>query len=88
MPENNSLGACADGYQGILCADCKIGYSRTGSSYKCSICPTVASNVIRMIGLFFIMIIGIIFLIRSNMQGALQKKNYLSVFIRILLNHF
>jgi len=86
--ENNLLGACAEGYQGILCADCSVGYSRTGSSYKCSKCPNQADNTVKLFFLFLAMMAGIVFLVRSSLQGALQKKSFLSVFIRILMNHF
>jgi hypothetical protein len=34
------------------------------------------------------MLAGIVFLVRSTLQGATQKKNYLSVYFRILMNHF
>ncbi len=30
-PENNPMGSCDEGFQGILCADCRVGYSRTSS---------------------------------------------------------
>ena len=86
-PENNSLGACNTGYQGILCTDCQIGYSRTGT-YECSACPEETANAFRIMALAIIMIILLVLLIRSTLQGALEQKNYLSVFIRILMNHF
>jgi hypothetical protein len=66
-PENNPMGACQEGYQGIVCADCKIGYSRTGSIYECTACPELAQNIIRLIGLFFFLIIGVTFLVRNNL---------------------
>jgi hypothetical protein len=34
------------------------------------------------------MIAGVVFLVRSTLQGALEKKSFLSVFLRILMNHF
>ena len=71
-----------------MCLDCQVGYSRTGSDYKCSGCPTKQANSFRLVGIFIVVFIGLIFLIRSNLQGALEKKNYLSVFFRILMNHF
>lgn len=37
--ENNTLGACAAGYSGILCSDCNSGFYLSGSSYKCTACP-------------------------------------------------
>lgn len=61
------MGACETGYQGVLCVDCQIGYSRTGSSYECSACPDNGVNAVRLIGLFFIIIIALSLLIRSNL---------------------
>lgn len=34
-PDYNPIGSCLTGYQGILCTDCAIGYSRKGD-YECS----------------------------------------------------
>jgi hypothetical protein len=65
-PENNSLGACADGYTGYLCTDCNIGYSRTGN-YECSACPDNTSNALKMIGLLIVLLIGLVLLIRSTL---------------------
>ena len=28
-PENNPKGSCAEGYRGVLCTDCKTGYTRS-----------------------------------------------------------
>jgi len=41
----------------------------------------------RLLGLFFVLIVAIVILIRSTLQGAFEKKNYLSVYLRIFLNH-
>ena len=38
--------------------------------------------------MFFLLILLLIFLVRSNIQGAGKEKNYLPVFFRILTNHF
>lgn len=65
--ENNTLGACAKGYEGILCADCAIGFSRTGSSYKCSKCPEEADNAVKITFMFIIVIAGVVFLVRSTL---------------------
>ncbi len=61
------LGKCNTGYQGVLCADCAVGYSRSGSSYKCSKCPEKAGNGVKLFFLFIIMIAAIIFLVRSTL---------------------
>ena len=38
--------------------------------------------------MFFLLILLLVFLVRSNIQGAGKEKNYLPVFFRILTNHF
>ena len=85
-PSNNNLGEWYTGYQGILCADCVVGFSRTGS-YEWAKCPNPVWNVIRLILVFIAIIIGITFMIRSTLAGALQKKNVQSVYIKLLMNH-
>eukprot|EP00347_Sterkiella_histriomuscorum_P016469 403353061 len=81
------LGQCADGYQGILCAQCKAGYSSTGN-FQCGKCPGMAQNIIIMmliiigVGLMFVM------MVRSTLAGALEKKNAVSIYMKILMNHF
>ncbi|CDW88635.1 UNKNOWN [Stylonychia lemnae] len=85
-PENNFLGACAEGYQGILCSDCKIGYSIT-NNFECSKCPDDLSNSFKLLALSVLIITALVFLIKFTIAGALEQKNYLSVFIRILMNH-
>lgn len=83
---NNSLGACFSGYQGILCADCSVGYSRSGD-YECAKCPAAYLNIIRLALVAIAAVIGIAFMVRSTLAGALQRKNIQSVYIKILMNH-
>ena len=85
--ENNLLGACADGYSGILCTDCKVGYSTSGSDYKCSECPTSGSNIGRIVGILIILIIALIMIARSNITSTPKKPAFISAFIRLLMNH-
>ncbi|CDW87526.1 UNKNOWN [Stylonychia lemnae] len=85
-PVNDPMGTCAEGYQNVICADCQINYSRTGD-FECSKCPDPIQNVIR---LFFIMIglsALVVFTVRSTLQGAKEKNNVTSIFMKILLNH-
>ena len=70
---NNNLGECFTGYQGILWADCKVGFSRT-EDYNWDKCPNLVWNIIRLILVFIAVIIGIEIIIRSTFAGALQKK--------------
>ena len=86
--ENNTIGACAAGYQGILCTDCALGYSRSGSAFKCALCPNKGDNAAKLFFTFVAILAGIVFLVRSTLQSALEKKSFLSVYFRILMNHF
>ena len=47
-PSNNKLGEWFTGYQGVLCADWTIGFSRT-SDYEWGACPNAVWNVIRLL---------------------------------------
>lgn len=51
-------------------------------------CPDKDENSVKVAFMFLLMLSAIVLLVRSSLQGALEKKNYLSVFIRILMNHF
>eukprot|EP00347_Sterkiella_histriomuscorum_P003642 403363507 len=86
-PNNNPIGDCAEGYQGVICSDCMVGYSRTGEN-KCGQCPDYAINIVRIIFIIIALILLITFLIRSTLQGALNKRNITNIFMKILLNHF
>ena len=44
-------------------------------------------NVIRLTGILIAVIVGIVFMIKSTLNGALQRKNIQSVYIKILMNH-
>ena len=88
IPPNYSLtGECLDGYKGILCTDCFPGYSRS-SSFECKKCPNQTENLVKIVGILLIFIIALIFMIRSTLNGASQKRIITSVFQKILLNHF
>jgi hypothetical protein len=86
-PENNPQGECLEGYNGILCADCVPGYSRTGT-FECSLCPDLTSNIIKLVAVTLIVIGGVCFIIRSTIQGAKDKYNITSIYMKILMNHF
>lgn len=85
-PQNDPMGTCATGYQGILCTDCQKGYSRTGD-YECSQCPEQSSNIVRLAFIFLIVIFGLVFMIRSTLMGAKNKTNVTSIYLKIVLNH-
>ncbi|CDW86060.1 UNKNOWN [Stylonychia lemnae] len=85
-PQNNPQGSCLQGYRGILCADCNVGYSRTGT-FECGKCPQYGQNLFRIIAIILVAIVVIIFMIRSTLNGAANVKNTTSVFQKIILNH-
>jgi hypothetical protein len=87
LPPNNSLtGECYTGYQGILCADCVDGFSRS-SGFKCSLCPEEKSNIARLFFIMLALALAIVLMVRSTLQGALNKNNVTSIYIKILMNH-
>lgn len=71
-----------------MCNDCQVGYSKSGSSFKCLKCPDKAINIARLIALSIALIVVLAFLIRSNIYSASKQKNQISVLLRILMNHF
>eukprot|EP00347_Sterkiella_histriomuscorum_P009503 403340963 len=85
-PENNPMGSCQEGYQGILCADCQIQFSRSGD-FKCSQCPDKSLNITRLIFIFLAVIFLIVLLVRSTLNGAKDVKNVTSIYIKIMTNH-
>eukprot|EP00347_Sterkiella_histriomuscorum_P001991 403369895 len=85
-PDYNPIGSCFDGYQGILCADCQVGYSRTGD-YECSICPEESVNIVRISGIILLAIILVVFMIKSTLAGAKDQNNVTSIYTKILMNH-
>eukprot|EP00347_Sterkiella_histriomuscorum_P008702 403344080 len=85
-PENNPQGSCFQGYQGIICSDCKVGYSRS-SDFKCSFCPEKSVNIVRLIFIFLGVLFFIVLLVRQTLNGAKDVKNVTSIYIKIMTNH-
>jgi hypothetical protein len=78
------LGVCKMGYEGIQCSTCMEGYTRLGS-FNCTQCPEFP--VISFIGLFILLLALVVFVIRSTIANAKKKLKYHSAYLRILLNH-
>jgi len=87
MISDNPQGDCFSGYQGILCADCQVGFSRTGA-FECGQCPHPVANTFRLIFIFVVIVLIIIMLIKSMLSGAKERKNVTSIYTKILMNHF
>ena len=85
-PDYNPMGDCGEGYQGYLCADCIVGYSRTGD-YECGACPNPAANFFRLAAILIAVVIALILLVRSTFKGAREKKNVTSIYTKIMMNH-
>ncbi|CDW90149.1 UNKNOWN [Stylonychia lemnae] len=85
-PYFKTTGSCDIGYEGILCSSCSQDYSRTGS-FKCSKCPESSTNILRLIGIGNCAVIIVVLLIKSTLNGALVKRNVMSIFQKIFMNH-
>lgn len=68
-PDWNPIGACAEGYLGVLCAQCDVGYSLSGVA-KCGLCPEMTSNVIKLVGMMLLLVALFSFMVRSTILGA------------------
>ena len=62
---------CAVGYSGVLCNSCVLDkatglmYMRSGTN-SCDICPNTAVNTLRILGVFFALLLVIFFMIWLN----------------------
>jgi hypothetical protein len=63
------------------------GYSLTGLA-KCGKCPDLTSNVVKLAGMVILVGALFVFMVRSTLIGATQKKNNTSIYMKILMNHF
>ena len=84
--EFNPIGKCDKHYRGVLCASCEANYTKN-SNFECNKCPSKVKNIARLVAIFVIAIGIIVFIIRSTLIGAKEKKNINSIYIKILLNH-
>ena len=84
---DNPLGICAEGYQGVLCADCKGRYRRSGA-FNCVECSDPALNIFFSACYFLALIAAIVLLVKVSMRGSEGRKPLSSVYLKIFLNHF
>ncbi|TNV88029.1 hypothetical protein FGO68_gene8850 [Halteria grandinella] len=82
------IESCAEGYQGVLCASCEMGYSLNQGNRKCLKCPSKTANGFILAAFIGVIITFVVILVRSNLKNSGKEKNYLPVFFRILVNHF
>lgn len=62
-PDYNPMGTCAESYGGILCTECDLGYSSTGT-FQCSLCPEKTSNIVRITFILLAAVLGVGWMIR------------------------
>ncbi|CDW87963.1 UNKNOWN [Stylonychia lemnae] len=86
-PNNNPVGECYLGYRGILCADCQVGFSKY-NEYQCSYCPKPWLNILRLFAIFLGVVLVVVVMIRSTLNGAKNTDQITSIYLKILLNHF
>ncbi|TNV88096.1 hypothetical protein FGO68_gene15873 [Halteria grandinella] len=80
-------GECSASYQGFMCASCKEDYSQNELSKKCERCPSPISNAFILLLLLIVFLAFIVILVHSNLSSSNNEKNFLPVFLRILVNH-
>ena len=88
-PENGQLaltGRCESGYEGNKCQSCRDGYTRVGKN-ECYACPDEAENIAILLLLAFVMIIGVVLLVKSTLKSANKPKSLHSVYLRIFVNY-
>ena len=56
--------------------------------YGCDLCPDLFWNIFSFVILIFALILAIVFLVKSQLGGATEKKPLYSVYYKIFLNHF
>jgi hypothetical protein len=85
-PSWNPKGQCEIGFEGQICTECSVGYSRTGT-FDCSLCPDPTINILRIFAIMFLVVGALVLMIKSTLAGATQLKNVQSVYYKILTNH-
>eukprot|EP00347_Sterkiella_histriomuscorum_P017660 403348489 len=85
-PEKNPMGSCQYGYRGVMCADCISGYSRE-KEFACQQCPDTYWNALRLIITAMAAGLALAMLIKSTLKGATARKNVMSIYTKILMNH-
>ena len=83
----DKTGNCSEGYSGILWADCEVDYSRAGQ-HQCSKCPNPVANAFRLTLIFIAYLISLVITVKSTLSGALDRKDFQSVYIKIIVVHF
>ena len=81
------IGFCAEGYGGVMCADC-IGRFKRNGAFKCVECSEAQQNIMVSAMYFIGLIVAIIILVKFSMRGSNLRRPLSSVYLKIFLNHF
>ena len=65
-PNYNPKGKCNFAYEGIMCSECKLGFSKTKPFY-CGYCPEKVKNIVRIVFILLAAIILMVILIRITL---------------------
>lgn len=84
---DHPTGICAEGYAGILCANCENGYRKTGP-YECMKCPSIAANFFFLLILLLIGVLISLVLVRANLLIDEKESPAYSVYLKIIISHF
>jgi len=80
------VGQCAEGYEGVICGSCVEGFSTIGY-FECGRCPGYTANTFRILGIFLVAMIFLVFLVRSTLNSADKRKPIHAVYLKIMANH-
>ncbi len=84
--DTSPLGDCTDGYQGMLCSECSLGYTKTGD-WECTECPHLAAHIFGLIFLVGIPVLILLWIVRSAILNAFGKRDMSGVYLRMLTSH-
>ena len=85
--DTTPMGTCAEGYDGVLCANCVGRYSR-GDSFECNECSSPEVNIFFSCIKFIFCMAYIIILVRITVSGTSKRNPMVPVYLRIFLDHF
>ncbi|CAG9324285.1 unnamed protein product [Blepharisma stoltei] len=79
-------GKCAKGYENNMCHSCAKGYSRLYKN-ECQECKSTASNALRLLGIFSLLVFMVIAIIKTSRKSAFEQASLSSIYIKIFWNY-
>ena len=77
---------CAEGYEGIMCSSCKLGYA-SGSGHSCSKCMVPAARQSLLIISLLVVAAVVALFVRSTLRNAANEERQDTMLMKILLTH-